>query len=176
LSKNQSIALIIAVIAIVVLYSVPTKSSGELATNISEEVSEAVVDHTGHDHSDEMSDLDKEVADGLKIINSGGSPMKGILKIRAVLDKDPNHLGALRQLGFMSMQTNQFEKAVERFSKIVEINPNESNAYFMLGKAYEGMGNTTEAVTSYQSFVETDDREDKVLEVKNRIKELSNNH
>ncbi|MDC3220613.1 tetratricopeptide repeat protein [Flavobacteriales bacterium] len=128
-----------------------------------------------HDHDHEHLDLDKEVEEALAIINGGEAPMKGIQKLRDVLAADSNHVGAIRQLGFLSMRTNQFEKAIKRFERLLEINPEESQAYFLIGEANEGLGDKRNAIEAFESFVKLTKNEEAKKAVETRIKELSNN-
>lgn len=168
MKRNQVIALLVSAVLVVVLLALPTN---ENAFTDKEEANNQ--EHT-HDHSEHL-DLDQKVEEALKIINGGGAPMKGIQMLRDVLAVDPNHVGAIRQLGFLSMRTNQFEKAIGRFERLLEINPEESQAYFLIGEAYEGLGDKKNAVLAFQSFVKmTADKEAKKT-VEQRIKELSNN-
>ena len=180
MKKTQSIAIVVALVALGALYFVPTKEetkAPELATQIEEHDHSS---HEGQDHGADsdhshISELDQEVIDAVEIIQGGGAPMAGIKKLLGVLEKDPNHLGALRQLGFMSIQTGQYEKAVKRFTKIIEVNPEEAMAYYMLAQAYEGLNNKYEAVSAYNKYVELEEDEAKIEAVKNRIKEINNN-
>ena len=49
-----------------------------------------------------------------------GAPMEGILKIRAIADKDPNNIFAQFMLGYGGMVSGQTDKAAERFKKVLE--------------------------------------------------------
>ena len=173
MKSSQLIALIFSLILVVVLLVLPTKEDG-LKGSHDHATSEEGHSHD-HDHDHEHLDLDKEVEEALAIINGGGAPMKGIQKLRDVLAADSNHVGAIRQLGFLSMRTNQFEKAIKRFERLLEINPEESQAYFLLGEAYEGLGDKKNAIKAFESFVSLTKNEEAKKAVETRIKELSNN-
>lgn len=170
--KNQIIALSVAVVLAIVLLVLPTN---ELAVKEKEEAINLEESHN-HDHNHEgHSELDHKVEEALAIINGGGAPMKGIQMLRDVIAADSNHVGAIRQLGFLSMRTGQYDKAIGRFERLLEINPSESQAYFLLGEAYEGLGDKENAVEAYQSFVDMTKNEEAKKTVEARIKELSNN-
>ena len=173
MKRLQLIALILSLTLVVVLLVLPTKEDG-LKGSHDHATSEEGHSHD-HDHDHEHLDLDKEVEEALAIINGGGAPMKGIQKLRDVLAADSNHVGAIRQLGFLSMRTNQFEKAIKRFERLLEINPEESQAYFLLGEAYEGLGDKKNAIKAFESFVSLTKNEEAKKAVETRIKELSNN-
>jgi len=67
---------------------------------------------------------------------SSPTPMTGILMLREVLDKDPKNEDALYNLGVLAMQTGQFNKAAERFEKLIAINAENVQARFYLGVCY----------------------------------------
>lgn len=169
---KQVIALLVSVSLVVVLLVLPTNE--EAVKNAEEGHNHAENHEHSHDHEGH-SELDHKVEEALAIINGGGAPMKGIQMLRDVLAADSNHVGAIRQLGFLSMRTNQFEKAIGRFERLLEINPEESQAYFLIGEAYEGLGDKENAVKAFESFVKLTDNEEAKGTVEKRIKELSNN-
>ena len=57
------------------------------------------------------------------IENGQGPPMQGILKYKEVLSIDSNNIEAIYQLGILSIQSNQLEKAAERFKKLILLRP-----------------------------------------------------
>lgn len=74
-----------------------------------------------------------------------GQPMKGILMLRDLLDKNPEDVGVLTQLGALAIRTGQFEKAVERLGKANEVQPNNKQVLSLLANAYRGMGDVPNA-------------------------------
>ncbi len=64
---------------------------------------------------------------------SSPNPMQGILMLREVIAKEPEFEPALFNLGILSIRSNQFGKAVERFKQILKINPANSKAALNLG-------------------------------------------
>lgn len=171
MNKYQSIAAICAIVALVVLFFAPTKSSQLVPAHLQAEES-----HEGHDH--EMpGDLDEEVRQAVELIQKsaqeGGAPMAGINKLKGVLAKDPNHEGALTQLGYFSMQTGQYEKAIERFEHLVNINPENKEAVFMLAQAQDNSGNAESAVQNYEKFLKLYPDYPQAADVEERIKKLT---
>ena len=79
-----------------------------------------------------------------------GAPMEGILKIRAIADKDPNNIFAQFMLGYGGLVSGQTEKAAERFKKVIELDPSNTEAVFLLAELYEKAGNKKEAITWYE--------------------------
>ena len=64
------------------------------------------------------------------------NPMQGVMMLREVLNENPEHKGALLNLGLLSMQSGQMDKAVERFEKLKSLDINDTKARFYLGIAY----------------------------------------
>ena len=79
-----------------------------------------------------------------------GAPMEGILKIRTIADKDPNNIFAQFMLGYGGLVSGQTEKAAERFKKVIELDPSNTEAVFLLAELYEKAGNKKEAITWYE--------------------------
>lgn len=73
------------------------------------------------------------------------TPMEGILLLREVVAESPDFEPALFNLGLLSMRSNQFSKAVERFKHITKNNPNNSKAAFYLGVSLARLGRNEEA-------------------------------
>lgn len=72
-------------------------------------------------------------------------PMKGILMLRDLLDKNPEDVGVLTQLGVLSIRTGQYEKAVERLGKAFSVQPENKQVLRLLASAYRGMGDISNA-------------------------------
>jgi outer membrane protein len=62
------------------------------------------------------------------------TPMKAITMLREVVETNPNYIPAILSLGGLSMQSNQYDKAILRFKKVLTIDPKNVNA--KLGLAY----------------------------------------
>jgi len=61
------------------------------------------------------------------------NPMQGIMMLRDVIAKEPDYEPALFSLGILSIRSNQFGKAVDRFKQILKNNPSNSKAALNLG-------------------------------------------
>jgi len=79
-----------------------------------------------------------------------GSPMEGILKIRAISEKDPNNVFAQFMLGYGGLVSGQTEKAAERFKKVIKLDPTNTEAIFLLAELYEKAGDKKSAIEWYQ--------------------------
>lgn len=83
--------------------------------------------------------LETKVNLGICYVEGGHEPMKGIQLLREVVAKDSNNLNAQLNLGLFAVQSGQYEKAIDRFNKLLRINPQYSEAYLYLGQTYSNM-------------------------------------
>lgn len=138
-SKRPFIALGIAVIAAAVLYLLPRVAltdDGESASGLPQENGESG-----------MSDVQARIDAAIEKVE-GGAPMQGILELRAVADSFPDDPRPQYYLGMFSMQSGQYEKAVERFERVLALDPEASSVQLMLGEALIASGREPERATS----------------------------
>lgn len=84
-----------------------------------------------------------------------GKIMEGVRMLKGVLDKDENNLDAIWELGKLSMQSQQYEKAISRFEKFISLAKEQekvsgliylSDAYFFNNNRQKSLENLTEAL------------------------------
>ena len=73
-------------------------------------------------------------------------PMKGILMLREIADDNPDYVPALMRLGRLSMETGQFDKAINRFQQVLKNEPINTEALYFLAISNEGIGNIEETI------------------------------
>lgn len=106
-------------------------------------------------------------------VNSA-SPMKGILKLRELADKNPENEYVAYQLGMLSFQSGQHEKAVARYRKVLELNPKNVNAWFYLAQSLLQLGKKDEALKAVNSglpLAKEDDTKASFEELKKQLTE-----
>ena len=100
--------------------------------------------------------LSAKVNLGASIVESssmlGNQPMKGITLLREVIQKDSNNIEANLQLGLFSVTSQQFDKAIERFLRILRIDSTHIDMHVYLGDTYLTMGNKQKAIESYENY------------------------
>jgi tetratricopeptide (TPR) repeat protein len=101
------------------------------------------------------------------------TPMSGILLLREVIAQSPDFEPALFNLGLLSMRSNQFAKAVERFRHITKNNPNNTKAAFYLGISLVRLGRNDEAKIVLNLVKEKDKDPAIQAELDNILKELN---
>ena len=63
---------------------------------------------------------------------TSSNPIQGITMLREVLVKDPKNELALFNMGMLSIQSGQYERAVERLEELVDINPSHIQGQLLL--------------------------------------------
>lgn len=72
--------------------------------------------------------------------------MKPALLLREVVKADSNHIDGLYYLGKLALESNQTEKAIARFKKLVSLQPQNREFYLELSGIYRSLGNENEAI------------------------------
>ena len=83
-------------------------------------------------------------------VGSGGPPMQGILMLREVATDDPKNEFALFSLGMLSIQSTQYERAVDWLTKLVDVNPQHLQGQVFLGVALANAGEKDKARTQFE--------------------------
>jgi tetratricopeptide (TPR) repeat protein len=83
--------------------------------------------------------------------NLSESPMQAILPVREIAQKNPDNLYAQMILGLGGKKSGQFDKAIERFTIIVQKQPGNIEALFNLAECYEEKGDKANAVKWYEA-------------------------
>ena len=140
MSRNTYIALAVAIVAAVAIFSLPRTPFQEEKLQVKEEASA----------------LDVKVDEAVAIIQSGeGAPMVAIGMLLDVLREYPNHEKALMWLGNFSMMSGQWDKAIDRFHQLSQLFP--ENEMYALNKAQALLqtGDTTRAVEVSDEYLNT---------------------
>ncbi|WP_437919495.1 TPR domain-containing protein [Sphingobacterium sp. LRF_L2] len=101
----------------------------------------------------DANSLDAKTGLGAAMVTGTNNPMAGIALLREVVAKDPKNIQANKTLGLFSLQSRQFDKAIERFKTIVELKP-DAESYFYLATGYENIGLKNEAISAFQKSKE----------------------
>lgn len=86
----------------------------------------------------------------MTFIGSGGPPMQGIRMLREVATDDPKNEFALFSLGMLSLQSQQNDRAVEWFTKLVQANPEHLQGQVFLGVALANAGEKDKARAQFE--------------------------
>ena len=97
----------------------------------------------------DADNLDAKTGLGSTYVVGTTNPMAGITLLQEVVKANPDHIEANKSLGLFSMQSKQFDKAIERFNKVISLQP-DAASYFYLATSYENIGLKTEAINAFE--------------------------
>ena len=89
-------------------------------------------------------------------------PMQAVVLLREVVESEPENELGLYNLGLLSIQSQQFNKAIERFEKLTQSHPGHLEGQFYLGVSYFEAGKKTKARDQFE-LVKTMDQDPEVL-------------
>jgi len=85
-------------------------------------------------------------------VEGTAEPMTGITMLREVVAADSANVSAQLQLAFFSVKSNQLDKAIMRFKKVLELDPQNIEVYLYLADVYEKSGDRANAVKSLEKY------------------------
>lgn len=79
-------------------------------------------------------------------MEQGTQPMQGVLMLLDIVRKDSTNVDAQLMLGRFGLISGQIDKAIARFEKVLYLQPQNSEALFLLAEAYNNQGNKQKAL------------------------------
>jgi len=105
-------------------------------------------------------------------VENGVDPMKGIAQLREIEKTDSNNVKLQLSFAFFSLKSGQTDKAINRFKKVLRIDPGYLEAYLHLADAYEQQGNKEGTIEMLELYASKTDDAMARLEVSKYIKQL----
>lgn len=81
------------------------------------------------------------------------TPMKGVAMLKEILAADPDNETALFNLGFLSIQSGQYDKAADRFIRLIQIDQSNLKAHYYLAEVLLQLGKSEEAKKELNSIL-----------------------
>lgn len=106
---------------------------------------------------DEISSKEEMLVKAKSLMEKG-NPMEGVFMMREIANRYPEYIEAIYYLGQASNSTGQFDKAVERFNKIIDIandtlyNGYVEGAYINLEYSYFQLGKYDEQKATLEEW------------------------
>lgn len=91
----------------------------------------------------------------VELVN-GPNPMEGITILRELIAKDSTNVDAQYWLGVFSVKSGQYDKAIERFNRVITYNPQYLAAYIDMGGLYMEMDSAQKALFYFQEGIRID--------------------
>jgi tetratricopeptide (TPR) repeat protein len=107
------------------------------------------------------------------LVEGTNDPMKGIAMLKEIEKSDSNNINLQLNFAMFSEKSGQFEKAIQRYNKILQIDSTYIEAYLHLADAYENLNKKELAIRSLEKYLSLIDDATIRTEVKNYINKLS---
>jgi len=104
--------------------------------------------------------------------NIADNPMEGISKVRQVVERDSTNIFAQLVLGHGSLISGQYDRAIDRFGKVLAINPKNLEAILMMAEVYERKADKTNAIKWYSNALPLAPNPNMKTALEKRIEEL----
>ena len=104
--------------------------------------------------------------------NIADNPMEGILKVRQVVERDSTNIFAQMVLGHGSLISGQYDRAIDRFGKVLTIHPQNLEAILMMAEVYERKADKPNAIKWYSNALPLAPNPNMKTALEKRIEEL----
>ncbi len=81
--------------------------------------------------------------------NIADNPMEGILKVRQVVEKDSTNIFAQMVLGQGSLLSGQYDRAIDRFERVLALQPVNLEAILLMAEVFERKEDKANAIQWY---------------------------
>ena len=105
--------------------------------------------------------------------NIADNPMEGIQKLRQVVEKDSTNIFGQLVLGHASIISEQYDKAIDRFGKVLVLQPGNLEAILMTAEVYERKADRNNAIKWYTDALPFASNPELKVALEKRIEELS---
>lgn len=105
-------------------------------------------------------------------VESSGNPMEGVNQLREIERTDSNNVKLQLTFAFLSTKSRQFDKAINRFNKVLLIDSTYLEAYLHLADAYEQLGETKKTIEVLEKYASKTPDITSQLEIKKYIDQL----
>jgi tetratricopeptide (TPR) repeat protein len=100
------------------------------------------------------------------------NPMEGILKVRQVVERDSTNIFAQLVLGHGSLMSGQYDRAIDRFGKVLTFQPQNLEAILMMAEVYERKADKANAIKWYSIALPLAQNPNMKTALEKRIEEL----
>lgn len=108
-------------------------------------------------------------------VEGSQDPMEGIKRLRDIEQTDSNNVKLQLAFAFFSVKSGQLDKAINRFSKVLQIDSNYIEAYLHLADAYEQRNETEKTIRALEKYASKTTDVTAKIEVNKYIQQLKLN-
>jgi len=118
------------------------------------------------------SSIEAKVALANCYTDGTGETMKGVGLLREVAATDSNNVPANMLLGKLSIQSQQWEKAIMRFEKVIAQDKKNLEAMYFLAQAYNGSKNYEKAIALLENCKKMETNPQFIAEIDKEIQKM----
>lgn len=120
----------------------------------------------------EPNNIDSQIMMASCFVEGTNAPMEGVSLLKEIEKKDSNNVKLQLTFAFFSVKSNQTDKAIARFNKVLQIDPTYIEAYLHLADIYEQMNNVDKTIEMLENYAAKTTDPTTKLEVEKYIKQL----
>jgi predicted Zn-dependent protease len=120
----------------------------------------------------EPGNVDSQIMMASCYVEGTESPMDGVTLLKEIEKKDSNNIKLQLTFAFFSVKSNQTDKAITRFKKVLQLDPNYIEAYLHLADIYEQMNDVNKTIEMLEQYAAKTTDPTAKLEVEKYIKQL----
>lgn len=118
--------------------------------------------------------IDYKISLASAIMELGEEVMQGVQILLGIIEKNPDHIPANLILGRYGIISGQYDKAIQRLEKVVKLDPTNTEAYFYLAEAYNGIGRKQDAIETFEQCKKLVNDPGFSAEIDNYIQKIKN--
>lgn len=100
----------------------------------------------------EPDNLDAKTGLGIALVDGTSDPMAGITLLREVEAKDSTHINTQLALAEFAVRSQQYDKAIERFSKVLRLQPDMYAIHLSLAELYDVKQDTAMVIHHLKAY------------------------
>jgi hypothetical protein len=123
----------------------------------------------------EPNNTDAKIMLASCLVEGSADPMKGISMLREIEKTDSNNITLQLNFAFFSVKSQQWDKAIRRFEKVLQIDSTYIEAYLHLADAYEQSGQISKTINMLEKYRSKTDDAMTREEIEKYIQQLKQN-
>lgn len=100
----------------------------------------------------EPGNLDAKTGLGISMVDGTNNPMDGITILKEVEAADSNHINVQLALADFAVRSQQYDKAIERFSKVLKLKPEYYAIHLSLAELYSAQSDTANVIVHLEAY------------------------
>jgi tetratricopeptide (TPR) repeat protein len=100
----------------------------------------------------EPGNLDAKTGLGISMVDGTNDPMQGITILKEVEAADSNHINVQLALADFAVRSQQYDKAIERFTRVLKLKPEYYAIHLSLAELYNAQHDTANVVMHLEAY------------------------